>query len=96
VLRALDAGEGNFVNQAGVPSQFSKNINAGGGEIALELSNPGAIGSSGAGSIASAVFEVLAAAASTQIKAGQAAAVGAAGQALPVNTTAPLTLEIVP
>lgn len=93
VLRPVDVSEGNFVTQAGAPSQFSKNLGTGNGQIAISLANAGTAGSSGAGSVVSATFEVLASAPQTQIKAGSATGTDPGGQALPVNATAPLSLE---
>lgn len=92
VLRPVDVSQGNFVSQGGAPSQFTRNPGAGNGQISIGLGNAGTAGSSGAGSVVSATFEVIAAG-QTQIKAGSATVTDASGQALPVNVAPPLMLE---
>jgi general secretion pathway protein D len=94
MLRPVDVSEGDFVNQAGLPSVFVKNAAEGSGEVLLELTNPSAAGSSGAGTLATVVFEVIGGKGTAQVKATQASATGAGGEPVAVNVTAPFSIEV--
>jgi general secretion pathway protein D len=94
VLRPLDASGGDFGVQAGgAPAQLTKNLSAGNGHIPLTLGSAAPGGASGAGSMASITFEVLSANPQTMVGVGDATALDAGGQAVPVTVAAPLTLE---
>ncbi|MFS2214996.1 secretin N-terminal domain-containing protein [Telluria sp. Tellsp104] len=94
VLRALDVTEGNFMTQSGAASQFNKDLGAGNGVVALTVASTAA-GSSGAGTVATAVFEVVAPGA-TQVRATHATAVDAGGADVAVTAAAPLSMEAKP
>jgi general secretion pathway protein D len=93
VLRALDVTDGGFLAQSGAPSQFNKDLGTGSGAISFTLGSAAAAGASGAGVVASAVFEVLSAAGPTQLKASRAVATDTNGVEIPVNAGTPFTLE---
>jgi len=95
-LRALDATEGNFVSQSGTPSQFNKVIGAGNGAMSVTLDSAAAAGTSGAGTVATVVFEVLASGKPAELRIGRATALDPAGQEVPVNLAAPLSVETTP
>lgn len=95
VLRPIDIVEGNFGTQAGGQSVLAKDINAAAGDITLLLTSPNAAGASGAGSLATIVFEVIARTSTqTELKAVQIAAVGAMGEAVAANPLAPLAISV--
>ena len=93
VLRPLDVSGGEFGSQGGTPAQLTKELSAGNGHIPLTLNSAAPTGASGAGSMASVTFEVLSANPQTLVRAGNASAVDAGGQAVPVTVAAPVTLE---
>jgi general secretion pathway protein D len=94
LLRALDASEGDFVRQAGGASVFRQQVDDKAGQVALDLAAASGA-ASGAGALATVEFEVLAPG-DVQLAARDIKALGAAGEALPVTTPAPLSMQVQP
>jgi general secretion pathway protein D len=94
VLRPVDVSEGGFMTQSGAASQFTKDLGAGNGVVTLTLGSATA-GTSGAGTVATAVFDVIAPG-TTQVRATHATAVDAGGAEVAVNAAVPLGVEAKP
>jgi len=86
-LKAVEVVEGNFLKQQNLPSNFTRDINQGSGQISLELSGTGEAGGKGAGTVAAITFEVLAASARSEISVIRSVSAGASGETL--NHAAP-------
>jgi general secretion pathway protein D len=96
LLRAVEVREGDFMRQGQTGASLSQHIDQAGGKVTLELAARGDGGASGAGSVATVVFEALAAGASTSIRPGEAKAAAAGGEPLAVTAPAALALEVLP
>ncbi len=94
VLRPVEVTEGDIARQNQLPSTFTPSIDAAGGQVLVELAAASGA-ASGAGSVATVVFEVLAASAGTPITATNVRAAAPEGP-LAANTVAPLTLQVLP
>jgi general secretion pathway protein D len=94
VLKAVDVLEGNFLKQGNSPSIFTKNVDQAGGQITLNVAGSGTVGTSGAGSVATLVFEVLAARPQSQINATQITSLGAGGEAIAFTAPEPHSMEV--
>jgi len=96
VLRAVEVKEGEFMRQGKVASSFSQHIDQAGGKVTLELAARDDGGVSGAGSVATVVFEALAAGATTSIGAIETKAAAAGGEQLAVTASGAHALEVLP
>lgn len=61
LLKAIEVVDGSLVSQGGSASKLSKDIESGGGQVALELTSTSEQGVKGTGTLATLTFEVLAA-----------------------------------
>jgi general secretion pathway protein D len=96
VLRAVEVKEGDFMRQGQLASAFSQHIDQAGGKVALEVVARGDDGASGAGNVATVVFEALAAGATTTLNAGEVKAAAAGGEPLAVTASSAHALEVLP
>ena len=80
VLQVSDVIEGDFLQQNNAQLQFDKTIDQDIGQVSVELS--GTAGATGSGSVATIEFEVIGAAAQTQITTSQIVPVGESGETL--------------
>ncbi|MGZ5198616.1 MAG: secretin N-terminal domain-containing protein [Telluria sp.] len=94
LLKAVEAAEGDFMKQGQVASAFTRDIDGKTGQVRLELAATSGA-ASGAGTVASVEFEVLAAG-TAQVAVAQAAAGGASGDTLAVTAPAPLVVQVQP
>lgn len=94
VLRPVEVTEGDLLRQNALASTFTPSIDAAGGQVLVDLAAASGA-ASGAGSVATVVFEVLAASAGTPITASNVRA-AAPGGPLAANPVAPLTLQVLP
>jgi general secretion pathway protein D len=90
-LKAVDAVEGGFLKQGGSGGSFTRDIDQSGGRITLDAAT-GEQGAKGGGSVAAFSFEVIAAAADSQISVSSATPAGVSGD--PVNFNAPAAHSI--
>jgi general secretion pathway protein D len=81
LLKAVDAVEGTFLKQGGAAATFTRDIDQAGGQIAVEATNAGEQGASGAGSLAAITFEVVATG-QPQISVARVAPSGISGDAV--------------
>lgn len=86
MLKAVEATEGSFLSQGGANVKFSKDIDQGNGQIALDMASSGEQGVQGSGGLAVLTFEVLAAG-EAQISAERINPSGPVGET--VNFTTP-------
>lgn len=96
VLKAVDVVEGSFLKQGGAASLFTKDIDDAGGHITLGLSSGGNAGTSGAGSLATFVFQVIAPRPQAQITVSQFRSAGAGGDAVAFTALEPHSVEATP
>lgn len=96
VLRPVEVSEGDLVRQNNLQSTFTHAIDQPGGQVVLELAASGSGAASGAGSVATIVFEVSAASAGTPITAYNIVPAAPSGEPIAVNTVAPLVLQVAP
>jgi general secretion pathway protein D len=94
-LEVVDVSEGDFLKANNAQTVFSSNVNQSGGEVAVDVSQPGLEGAGGRGSLAALTFKVTAANLGTPITV-TASAVNAAGDAVPVTLPAPRTVVLLP
>lgn len=94
LLRAVEAGEGDFIRQSGIASVFRRQVDEKAGQVMLDLAAASGA-ASGAGALATIEFEVLAPG-DALVAAREAKALDAAGGALPVTAPAPLALRVQP
>jgi general secretion pathway protein D len=80
VLRPVEVAEGDLVRQNKLESTFTHSIDQAGGQLAFELAASGSGAASGAGSLATVVFEVLAASAGTPVTANNIRLTGSSGE----------------
>lgn len=96
VLKAVDAVEGDFIKQSKLASNFSRDIDQAGGQVGIELAQAGQEGVTGAGSVASIAFEVIAAKPHTQITVARVAPSGVTGEILPFVPPPAYSIAIAP
>jgi general secretion pathway protein D len=96
VFRALDVREGAFLQQTNAPLILSKAIDQASGQIQLDITGSGPDGASGSGTLATLVFEAIAANANSQIVVGRIAPTGAGGAALTGTAPDPYVVRVIP
>lgn len=96
VLKAVEVVEGDLLKQNNLASTFTHAIDQPGGQVAVELAASGDAAASGAGSIATVVFEVLAASEGTPVTASNMQSAAPSGAPVMVNPVAALTLQVAP
>ena len=96
VLKAIDVVEGNFLKQGGAASAFTKDIDQASGQITLDLSGGGNAGTSGAGSLATFVFQVIAPRPQAQITVSQFKSLGTGGEAVAFTALEPHSVDATP
>ena len=93
-LEVVDVAEGDFLNQNNVQTTFSSNVDQAGGQISINVSQPGQHGNAGRGSLVAVTFKAIAASTQTQITVSSSGATDATGQALPVSLPAPYNMTL--
>jgi general secretion pathway protein D len=91
VLKAVDVIEGNFLKQSNLASTFTKNIDPAGGQMTIELAGSETVGASGAGSVATLIFEAIAAGVQSKIT---ATPVNSGGEAITMTMPGPHQVEV--
>jgi general secretion pathway protein D len=91
VLRAVDVIEGEAMKRNNTPSNMTKNIDQAAGEVAVNLLGTGA---NVAASVATLMFEVIAAAPETAVSVSAVTAAGVSGQPSSLAPPAPFVLNI--
>jgi general secretion pathway protein D len=96
VLRPVDATDGGvFAQGAAGAATFTPGVDAGGGQITLEMQRPSAAASLATGSLATVRFEVIGESKSTPVTVDQVVAGAASGEVI-VSPTAPFNLVLNP
>jgi general secretion pathway protein D len=95
MLRPVEVTEGDIMKQNKLASTFTQSIDPAGGQVLVELA-AGSGAASGAGSVATVVFEVLVANAGTTLTLSNLRSAAPSGESVAVNTVAPMTLQVVP
>lgn len=96
VLKAVDVVEGSFLKQGSAQSTFVKDIDQAGGQITLDGTGGGTAGTSGAGSLATLVFQVIAPRPQAQITVSQFRASAAGGEAVASTAIGPHLVDATP
>jgi general secretion pathway protein D len=96
VFKAIEVVPGSYLKQGNFQPALNKTINQESGQVQFNLAGAGAVGASGTGSLATLVFEAIAANPQSQIAVEQIAPVGPGGEALPATQPNPLIIEVVP
>lgn len=96
VFKAIEVVPGSYLKQGNFQPALNKTINQESGQVQFNLAGAGAVGASGTGSLATLVFEAIAANPQSQIVVEQIAPVGPGGEALPATQPNPLVIEVVP
>ncbi|HLP97445.1 MAG TPA: secretin N-terminal domain-containing protein [Sideroxyarcus sp.] len=93
VLKAVDAVEGDFMQQGSAPPDFTKTIDPVNGLVAVDMKGtaPG-----GEGSVVALTFEVVGVAAQSPVTVTRISLSGAAGESLPFTAPAPHLLAVAP
>jgi general secretion pathway protein D len=95
-LKVLDVAEGDLFRLRGLETNFSRDIDAGGGQVTVELSQKSGDPSPGAGAVASISFEVIAAKPQTTVTVTRVTPNAADGSALPFGMPAPHVMVLTP
>jgi general secretion pathway protein D len=96
VLRPVEVSEGDLMRQNKLQSTFTHAIDQPGGRVVLELTASGGGAASGAGSVATIVFEAIAASEGTPVTASDVQPASSSGEPVTVNALAPLVLQVAP
>jgi general secretion pathway protein D len=96
VFKAIEVTPGSYLKQGNFQPALNKTINQESGQIQMSLASAGAVGTSGTGSLATLVFEAIAANPQSQIVVEQIVPVGPGGEALPATQPNPLLIEVAP
>jgi general secretion pathway protein D len=96
VLKPVEVSEGDLVRQNKLQSTFTQAIDQPGGRVVLELAVGAGGAASGAGSVATIVFEAIAASAGTPVTALEVVPASVSGEPVAVNPLAPLVLQVAP
>jgi general secretion pathway protein D len=96
VLKAVDAVEGSFLKAGKSGSNFTRDIDQGGGQITVDAADNGDQGFKGSGGVTAITFEVLAAAPQSQIAVVTAAPSSVSGEALAFAPPAPHSMTLNP
>jgi general secretion pathway protein D len=94
-LQIVDVSEGDFLKGNNAKTVFSSNVDSSGGEVSLDISQPGLEGAAGRGSLAVLTFKVMAANPQAPISI-TGSAVNAEGDAVPVRLPAPHNVVLTP
>lgn len=76
VFKVLSIAEGDMMRQAAAPSNFSQEVDQGGGQVSVELAENGGVVVNGGGSIAVIQLEVIAPKGVSQVRVGRVTATG--------------------
>jgi general secretion pathway protein D len=96
VFKAVEVVPGSYLRRGNFQPEMNKTINQESGQIQLSLASAGAVGTSGTGSLATLVFEAIAANPQSQIGVEQLEPHGPGGEALPATSPNPLVIEVLP
>src|SRR5512139_1933327 len=95
VWKAVDVTEGSFLKQNNMQSSFVKTIDQAGGQIQLDVTGTGA-GASGSGSVATLVFEALAADPQASISVGRMTSSAPGGEEVAATVPEPHVIAVAP
>jgi general secretion pathway protein D len=95
VWKAVDVTEGSFLKQNNMQSSFVKTIDQPGGQIQLDVTGTGA-GASGSGSVATLVFEALAADPQAAISVGRMTPTAPGGEEVAATVPEPHVIAVAP
>lgn len=87
--------EGDFFRQAGAQSSFSQDVDAAGGKISIEASQPGGKGSGGGGTVVTVTLKALVTSEKADLSVVSAAPSNPAGATMGLTTPAAQTLRVV-
>lgn len=96
VLEVVEVTEGDFLKQNNGKTVFTPNIDQAGGQVSVNITQSGADGASGKGSIAAVTFKVLAAKPLTQLTLISASPVGVSGAAIQAAPPTPYAMVLNP
>ncbi|ADE12054.1 cohesin domain-containing protein [Sideroxydans lithotrophicus] len=94
-LQVVDVAEGDFLKGNNAQTVFSSNVDPTGGQVSVDVSQPGLEGAGGRGSLAVLTFKVTAANPQVPISVS-GSAVNAAGDQVKVNLPAPHNVALLP
>ena len=94
-LEVVDVAEGDFLKGNNAQTVFSSNVDQSGGQVSVDVSQPGLEGAGGRGSLAVLTFKVTAANPQAPISVS-GSAVNAAGDQVKVNLPAPHKVALMP
>jgi general secretion pathway protein D len=94
-LEVVDVSEGDFLKANNAQTVFSSNVDQPGGQVTLDVSQPGQDGAGGRGSLAVLTFKVTAANPQVPISVS-GSAMNAAGDAVQVNLPSPHKVALLP
>ena len=95
VFKVLAVSEGDLVRKASAPSNFSQDVDQGGGQVVIGLSENGGSAVSGGGSVAVIQLEVVAAKGGSQLSLSRVSATGANDAPLTANAPPPVIINTV-
>ncbi|MBK6975599.1 MAG: hypothetical protein IPH26_22520 [Sterolibacteriaceae bacterium] len=95
VFKVLAVSEGDLVRKASAPSNFSQDVDQGGGQVVIGLSENGGSAVSGGGSVAVIQLEVVAAKGGSQLSLSRVSAAGANDAPLTANAPPPVIINTV-
>jgi general secretion pathway protein D len=96
VFKVLGVEQGDFLKQSPMPSTLNKNVDAGSGQLQMDLSTTGGDGVSGSGSVASVQFEALAANPGSAIRLTRVVPSKPNGASLAASLPEPLVIAVAP
>lgn len=96
VLKPVEVAEGDLLKQNNLASTFTHSIDQTGGQVVIELAASGNGAASGAGSLATVVFEAIAVSPGTTVTASSIETSALSGDPVVVNPVGALTLNVVP
>ena len=94
-LEVVDVSEGDFLKGNNAQTVFNSNVDQSGGQVSVDISQPGQEGGSGRGSLAVLTFKAIAAVPQAPITVS-GTAVNAAGDSLQVSLPAPHNVALLP
>ncbi|NTV94327.1 MAG: hypothetical protein HGA75_02805 [Thiobacillus sp.] len=93
-LKAVEAEEGGYMKQNGLPSSFSRTIDASSGQIVVDLSGRGTEGASG--SVVTLIFEILADKPRAQVAVSRILTLNPGGESVTANLPEPFAITVQP
>jgi general secretion pathway protein D len=94
-LEVVEVAEGDFLKANNAQTVFNSNVDQSGGQVSVDISQPGQEGAAGRGSLAVLTFRVTASNAQAPITVS-GSALNAAGDSVQVNSPAPHNVALLP